>query len=64
MLFNGLNGLAGLAWQGEKGNINLSFDEMRRVLMVLDQPIWVIEQQGNIGLVAEENPVWPALARR
>lgn len=56
LAFNGLNGLAGLAWQGEKGNINLSFDEMRRVLMVLDQPIWVIEQQGNIGLVAGGKP--------
>lgn len=56
LAFNGLNGLAGLAWQGEKGNINLSNDEMRRVLMVLDQPIWVIEQQGIIGLVAGGKP--------
>jgi trans-AT polyketide synthase, acyltransferase and oxidoreductase domains len=56
LAFNGLNGLAGFAWQGEKGNINLSNDDMRRVLMELDQPIWVIEQQGNIGLVAGGKP--------
>jgi PfaD family protein len=56
LAFNGLNGLAGFAWQGEIGNINLSNADMSRVLMELDQPIWVIEQHGSIGLVAGGKP--------
>ncbi len=56
LAFNGLNGLVRFAKRGELENINLSNDEMRRVLMELDQPIWVIEQQGNIGLVAGGKP--------
>ena len=56
LTFNGLKGLTGFAWQGEKENINLSNDDMRRVLLELDQPIWVIEQHGNIGLVAGGKP--------
>ena len=56
LAFNGVKGLTGFAWQGEKGNINLSIDDMRRALLELDQPIWVIEQQGNIGLVTGGKP--------
>jgi PfaD family protein len=56
LAFTGLNRLVGFARQGEMKNINLSNDEMRRVLMEIDQPIWVTEQQGNIGLVAGGKP--------
>jgi PfaD family protein len=56
LAFNGLKGLTGFAWQGERENMNLSNDDMRRVLSELDQPIWVIEQHGNIGLVAGGKP--------
>jgi PfaD family protein len=56
LAFNGLNGLAEFAWQGEMGNINLSNADMSRVLMELDQPIWAIEQHGSIGLVAGGKP--------
>jgi len=37
---------------------------MRRVLMVLDQPIWVIEQQGLSAWLQEGNPAWPAQVRK
>jgi PfaD family protein len=56
LAFTGLNRLVGFSRQGEMKNINLSNDEMRRVLMEIDQPIWVTEQQGNIGLVAGGKP--------
>ena len=51
LAFYGVKGLTGFAWQGEKENINLSSDAMRSALLELDQPIWVIEQNGHIGLV-------------
>ena len=51
LAFYGIKGLTGFAWQGEKENINLSSDAMRSALLELDQPIWVIEQNGHIGLV-------------
>ena len=51
LAFHGVKGLTGFAWQGEKENINLSSDAMRRALLELDQLIWVIEQNGHICLV-------------
>ncbi len=43
--FNGLRRSTGFAWQGEEEKINLSNDEIRRALLELDQPIWVIEDR-------------------
>jgi len=51
LTFHGVKGLTGFAWQGEKENINLSSEDMRRALLDLNQPIWVIEEHGTIGLV-------------
>ena len=56
LAYHGENGLTGFAWQGEQENINLSSDDMRRVLLELDKPIWVIKQHGNIGFVAGGKP--------
>ena len=56
LAFKGLNGLTGFAWQGEGKNINLSNDDMRCALLELDQPIWVIKQDGHIGLVTGGKP--------
>jgi PfaD family protein len=56
LAFHGVNGLAGFAWQGEKGDISLSSDDMRRALVEIDKPIWVIEEHGKIGLVSGGKP--------
>ena len=56
LAFKGIKGLTGFAWQGEKNTINLSSDDMRRALLELDKPIWVIEQNGKIGLVTGGKP--------
>ena len=56
LTFNGVKRSTGFAWQGEKENINISGDEIRRALLELDQPIWVIEQHGKIGLVTGGKP--------
>ena len=56
LVFNGVKGLNGFAWNGENVSINLSIDAIRRALFELDQPIWVVEEQGNIGLVTGGKP--------
>ena len=56
LAYHGVKGLTGFTWQGEPENINLSSDDMRRALLELDKPIWVIEQHGNIGLVTAGKP--------
>ena len=57
LAYHGVKGLTGFTWQGEQENISLSSDDMRRALLELDKPIWVIEQHGNIGLVTAGKPV-------
>jgi PfaD family protein len=56
LAYTGAKGLTGFAWQGEKEKINLSIDAMRRALLELDQPIWVVEEHGNIGLATGGKP--------
>ena len=55
LAYHGGKGMKGLAWQGDKGKINLSIDEMRRALLELDQTVWVVEQQDAVGLVTGGN---------
>ena len=45
-----VRGLMGLAWDGENGIIHFSNEDMRLALLTLDSPIWVVAQQGKIGL--------------
>ncbi|MGB8212454.1 MAG: PfaD family polyunsaturated fatty acid/polyketide biosynthesis protein [Anaerolineales bacterium] len=56
LAFYGVKGLTGLAWEGEKKNINFTVETVRSALLELDKPIWVIEEQGNIGLVTGGKP--------
>jgi len=56
LVFNGVKGLKGFAWHGEKVSINSSIDAIRRALLELGQTIWVVEEQGNIGLVTGGKP--------
>ncbi len=56
LAFIGARELTGLAWQGEKEKINSSIDAMRRALLELDQTIWVVEEQGNLGIVTGGKP--------
>jgi PfaD family protein len=48
--FHGTKGLSGIAWQGEKGKVSFTEDDARRALLELDQPLWMVEEQGNVGL--------------
>ena len=56
LTFRGVKGWTGFAWQGEKEKIILSSEDMRRALSALDQPIWVIEENGKIGLAIGGKP--------
>ena len=49
------NRSTGLAWEGEKGNIHFSLEEMRRALMELASPVWVVNIQGKAGLATGGN---------
>ena len=48
--FHGTRSLPGLTWQGEKGKLNFTRDDLRGALLELEQPVWVVEDQGKIGL--------------
>jgi len=54
--FQGVKGFPGFAWLGEKEKINLSIDAIRHALLELDQPIWAVEEHGDIGLVTGGKP--------
>ncbi len=50
LALRGVKGSTGLAWEGEKGVVYFSSEDMRRALLELDSPLWAVEQQGRIGL--------------
>jgi trans-AT polyketide synthase, acyltransferase and oxidoreductase domains len=55
LAFHGTKGLTGLTWQGGRDQIYLSNDNILAALSELDKPIWAVEEQGKIGLVAGGN---------
>ena len=55
LVLRGGNRSTGLAWEGEKGNIHFSLEEVRRALMELASPVWVVDNQGNAGLATGGN---------
>ena len=50
--FLGTKNLPGLTWQGVKGKLNFTRDDLRGALLELEQPVWVVEDQGKISLAA------------
>lgn len=56
LAFNGMKGWTGFTWQGGKESISLTTVDMRRALLELDKPIWVVEEHGKIGLVTGGKP--------
>ena len=48
--FLGTKNLPGLTWQGVKGKLNFTRDDLRGALLELEQPVWVVEDQGKISL--------------
>jgi trans-AT polyketide synthase, acyltransferase and oxidoreductase domains len=52
LVFHGLNGLTGLNWDGEDRDIRYSVEAIRRSLLELDRPIWIVEEQCMVGLAA------------
>ena len=55
LVLRGGNRSTGLAWEGEKGNIHFSLEEVRRALMELASPVWVVDNQGKAGLATGGN---------
>jgi len=41
--FLGTKNLPGLTWQGVKGKLNFTRDDLRGALLELEQPVWVVE---------------------
>ena len=39
-----------MIWQGENNLIQFSENEIRKALLEVDRPVWVIENQGRVGL--------------
>ena len=63
LAFYGVKGLTGLAWEGEKKNINFTVETVRSALLELDKPIWVSRSRETSALLPEESLVWQTQGR-
>jgi trans-AT polyketide synthase/acyltransferase/oxidoreductase domain-containing protein len=50
--FKGLQSLTGITWQGEKGNICFSENDIRCALLELEKPVWAVDDHGKIGVAS------------
>ena len=55
LVFRGEKTMTRLAWRGEQEAIRFSCEGIRELLLELGQPVWAVEQDGVIGLVAGGN---------
>jgi trans-AT polyketide synthase, acyltransferase and oxidoreductase domains len=46
----GIQNMAGLTWQGKDQEVRLSEEEIRKGLLDLEQPVWVVDVQGKTGV--------------
>ena len=53
--FRGTTQLPGILWQADKRKPGFTGDDLRQLLLVLDQPVWAIEENGKIGLAVGGN---------
>jgi trans-AT polyketide synthase, acyltransferase and oxidoreductase domains len=52
MSFKGLQSLTGITWQGEKGAVCFSENDIRYTLLELEKPVWAVDDHGKIGVAS------------